>query len=74
MSIFYFLNESISMMLFIHNHKYVELFAATKNGKELTRAIANSTKAQHNIQRKNNRYSRAYISLSELVLPCDAVT
>jgi hypothetical protein len=32
------------------------LFAATKNGrgKELTRATANSIKAQHNIQRKDN--------------------
>ena len=54
MSIFYFWNESISMMLFIHNHKYVELFAATKNGreKESIRATANSTKSQHNIQKK----------------------
>jgi hypothetical protein len=41
----------------------VELFAATKNGreKELTRATANSTKSQHNIQRKDNLYSSVYI-------------
>jgi hypothetical protein len=40
------------------------LFAVTKNGrgKESKRATANSTKAQHNIQRKDNRYSSLYIS------------
>jgi hypothetical protein len=41
------------------------LYAATKmvEEKESTTATANSTKAQHNIQRKDNRYSSLYISL-----------
>lgn len=48
----------------------VELFAATKNGreKESTRATANSTKSQHNIQRKDNRYSSVYMSVSGISL------
>ena len=46
------------------------LFAVTKNGrgKESTRSRANSTKAQHNIQRKDNRYSCAYITMSGISL------